>query len=188
MVSDLFASLVRRELHCTHFRTWRLPQEPARGLPEGHLATRGMRRQWALVLSLEFITLPLVRLVPTGRPPACFAQSAKPPPGGLLSLLHESIRLFSALGETIPVREPGWGALPWAKSGSELTCQDFMFLLGGPPPFLGRKSLSSFAGYYRSHIPISHTDSGAGTASRTSPGPQLSPISLRDTSSLSQTC
>nr|KAF6310177.1 calcium voltage-gated channel auxiliary subunit alpha2delta 3 [Myotis myotis] len=43
VVSDLFSSLVRRELHCTHFCTWRLPQEPARGLPEGHLATRGSR-------------------------------------------------------------------------------------------------------------------------------------------------
>lgn len=27
MVSDLFSSLVRRKLHCTHFCTWRLPQE-----------------------------------------------------------------------------------------------------------------------------------------------------------------
>lgn len=87
------------------------------------------------------------------------------------SAADESILLFSALGGTIPVREPGWGALPWAKLGSEFTCQDFMFLLGGPPPFLGRNSLSSFAGHYKSHIPISHTDSGAGTASRTSPGP-----------------
>ena len=60
VVSDLFSSLVRRELHCTLLCTWRLPGSQPRVPPEGHLATRGSRRPRALVPVWSFVMLPPV--------------------------------------------------------------------------------------------------------------------------------
>ena len=88
VVSDLFSSLVRRAFQWAHFCTWRLPQEPARGLPEGHLPTRGTWRQWSLLRSLEFYNSPAGQTsCRQASHRACFAQSAKAIPWWALSLL-----------------------------------------------------------------------------------------------------
>lgn len=199
MVSDLFSSLVRRELHCTHFCTWRLPQEqterPIRATP-GHQRTC---RQWALLLSLEFYTLLLVRPVANSHPAACFAQSAETIHGGLWSL-RQLINTDSSLVDGTCYYQGSLAVdLPCAKSGPEVTYQNFMGrthvsegqpgLLGWPPLLVGSNSLSPFSSHTAmAHLLIPHTDSASGTVSKTFLCSQLTPVSHLDTSSLNQIC
>lgn len=87
VVSDVFASPVSRERRGSPFCTWGLPQEPperpARG-PPGHQRDR---RQWALLLSLEFYNSPAGRAGADGPATRLLCTVCKavppPPPGGL---------------------------------------------------------------------------------------------------------
>lgn len=110
MVSDLVSSPVRRELHCTQSCTGRLSQEPARGLPEGPEDNGPFYWVWS------FLNLPLAGPVHT----VC---KHHPLVGSSPSAADESTcSLVPSMGPSLSGRR--WVALPGAKPGSEVTCED----------------------------------------------------------------
>lgn len=199
VVSDALARLMRRERPCTLFCTWRLPQElperPTRG-PPGHQRDR---RQWALLLSLEFYNSPAGQAGADGpaTPPALHSlrNHAPAPAGGLGALLPPSRPLFVAVGGAchqqgtpVTARRQGQNSRAGlrrhssrgrrAARGCWVGHPRSWAIAAFPPP--GRPATE--------HTPISQAASASGPVSETSRCPGLHPARLPDTSSLNQIC
>lgn len=198
MVSDLFSSLVRKELHCTHFCTGRLPQEPAKR-PTWPPERRGDNGPFYRVCS--FITLPLVARV-ADRPATLPALRSllKPSPAGLWSLLEHinpdfssidgtcqsqgslarQLRLLQSQGQNSPVRT-SWAQL-FSESSPELCRSTFLLVVAVPAFPHSLATLQQHTCCFPTQIQPSVL------YQKLSLCPRLNPVSLLVTSSINQIC